>query len=148
MSSEASWTRVVNARIRVLLAKPTQDCHDRGVRYLATKFRDAGFEVIFLNFLLPSEVVNAAVQEDVQVIGISSSSGGHLAVFADVIAGLKEMDGRLLIGGGVIPVEDQQTLQQMGVRAIFGPGASAEEAVAFVKRWATAQAAPNVVVTE
>jgi len=127
----------MSRRIRVLLAKPTQDCHDRGVRYLATKFRDAGFEVIFSNFLLPSEIVNTAVQEDVQVIGISSSSGGHMPTFTEVIAGMQQrgIDDRLLIGGGVIPKEDQDVLKEMGVKAIFGPGASAEDAVNLIKNW-------------
>jgi methylmalonyl-CoA mutase C-terminal domain/subunit len=130
----------MSGRIRVLLAKPTQDCHDRGVRYLATKFRDAGFEVIFSNFLLPAEIVNTAVQEDVNVIGISSSSGGHMPTFIEVIAGMKErgLSDRLLIGGGVIPEEDREILQRMGVMAIFGPGASAEDAVAFIRRWSEA----------
>ena len=66
---------------RILLTKPTHHCHDRGVRYLAKRFRDESFEVVFTNFLLPAEIVATAVQEDVQVIGISSSSGGHVAVF-------------------------------------------------------------------
>ena len=76
--------------IRVLLAKPTQDCHDRGVRYVARKFRDAGLEVIFSNFLLASEIVHTAVQEDVHVIGVSVSAGGHMPVFEDLIAAMKE----------------------------------------------------------
>lgn len=120
--------------IRVLLAKPTHDCHDRGVRYVARKFRDAGYEVIFTNFLLPGEVVSTAVEEDVDVIGISSSSGGHLPVFEEVIAGIKEngLDGVILLGGGVIPAEDQQVLKDWGVSAVFGPGATAESAITLI----------------
>ena len=76
-------------RIRILLAKPTHDGHDRGVRYLARKLRDAGFEVIFLTFLLADELVAAAIEEDVDVIGISSSSHGHMAIFEDLFKGLE-----------------------------------------------------------
>jgi methylmalonyl-CoA mutase C-terminal domain/subunit len=121
-------------KIRVLLTKPTQDCHDRGVRYLARKFRDAGFEVVFTNFLLADEVVTTAVQEDVDVIGVSSSSGGHLPVFEDLMAALRaaDIDDVLVIGGGVIPPADVRVLTELGVAAVFGPGASAESAVAFV----------------
>jgi len=119
-------------KIRVLLTKPTQDCHDRGVRYLARKFRDAGFEVVFTNFLLADEVVTTAVQEDVDVIGVSSSSGGHLPVFEDLMAALRAADDVLVIGGGVIPPADVRVLTELGVAAVFGPGASAESAVAFV----------------
>jgi methylmalonyl-CoA mutase C-terminal domain/subunit len=121
--------------VRVLLAKPTHDCHDRGVRYVAKKMRDAGFEVIFTNFLLPSEIVNTAVEEDVQVVGVSSSSGGHLPVFQDLIAGLKEngLDDIVLIGGGVIPRDDEDLLKASGVAAIFGPGTTAEDAIALIR---------------
>jgi len=120
--------------IRVLLAKPTHDCHDRGVRYVAKKMRDAGFEVIFTNFLLPTEIVDTAVEEDVQVVGVSSSSGGHLPVFEDLIAGLKVngLDDVILIGGGVIPSDDQETLKASGVAAIFGPGTTAEDAIELI----------------
>jgi methylmalonyl-CoA mutase C-terminal domain/subunit len=122
-------------RLRVLLAKPTADCHDRGVRYLARKCRDAGFEVIFMNFLLPVEIVNAAVQEDVQVVGVSSSSGGHMAVFQELSEGMRQnrMDDVLLLAGGVIPDEDQAALRSWGVRAVFGPGTTAEEAIALMR---------------
>ena len=84
----ARAARFMTAMIRILLTKPTHDCHDRGVRYLAKRFRDESFEVVFTNFLLPAEIVATAVQEDVDVIGISSSSGGHLAVFEEVMADL------------------------------------------------------------
>ncbi len=120
--------------IRVLLAKPTHDCHDRGVRLVARKFRDAGFEVIFANFLMADEVVTTAVEEDVQVIGVSSSSGGHMAVFEDLIAGLRDndLDDVLLLGGGVIPVDDEKELKDWGVKAIFGPGTTAEDAIVMI----------------
>lgn len=121
--------------IRVLLAKPTHDCHDRGVRYLARKMRDAGFEVIFANFLLPSEVVNTALEEDVQVVGVSSSAGGHMPVFEDLMAGLagKGLDDILVIGGGVIPEDDVTELRKLGVAEVFGPGASAEAAIDLIR---------------
>src|SRR5688572_1321589 len=122
-------------RIRVLLAKPTVDCHDRGVRYLARKCRDAGFEVIFINFLLPAEIVQTAIQEDVQVVGISSSSGGHMPVFEDLAKAVREhgLDDILLLAGGVIPADDQVTLKQWGVKAVFGPGTTAEDAIALIR---------------
>lgn len=121
--------------VRVLLAKPSLDCHDRGVRYVARKMRDAGLEVIFTSFLLPSEIVDTVVEEDVQVVGISSSSGGHMPVFEDLIAGLKAngLGDVLLIAGGVIPKEDQDSLKKWGVKAIFGPGATAEAAIEMIK---------------
>ncbi len=122
-------------RIRVLLTKPTQDCHDRGVRYLARRLRDAGFEVIFTNFLLAEEVVNTAVQEDVAVIGVSISSGGHMVVFEDLMKGLRgaRAGDVLVIGGGVIPNADARELEQWGVRKVFGPGSSAESVVTFIR---------------
>jgi methylmalonyl-CoA mutase C-terminal domain/subunit len=125
----------MQSRIRVLLAKPTHDCHDRGVRYLARKFRDAGFEVVFVNFLLPEEIVTMALEEDVDVIGVSSSSGGHMAVFEQLLAGLKqrEMDDVLVIGGGVMPPNDVRTLREWGVAEVFGPGRTAEEAIELVR---------------
>ena len=121
--------------IRVLLAKPTHDSHDRGVRYVARKFRDAGFEVIFTNFLLPGEVIHTALEEDVNVIGISSSSGGHMPVFEDLLAGLREqgLEDVIVLGGGVIPPEDAERLRQWGVSAIFGPGTTAEDAIALIR---------------
>ena len=121
--------------IRVLLAKPTHDCHDRGVRHVARKLRDAGFEVIFTNFLLPSEIVSTALEEDVAVVGVSSSSGGHMAVFEDLIAGLEAegLDDVILLGGGVIPKDDEAVLKDWGVAAIFGPGTTAEDAIAMIR---------------
>ena len=125
------------ARTRVLLAKPTHDCHDRGVRHLARALRDAGFEVIFSNFLLAAEVVSIAVSEDVDVVGISSSSGGHLAVFEDLMAGLAQagLSDVLVIGGGVIPSNDVRTLKSQGVSAVFGPGSSPQKVIDHIAGW-------------
>ncbi len=121
--------------IRVLLAKPTHDCHDRGVRLVARRMREAGLEVIFSNFLLVDEVVRAAVDEDVDVVGISASSGGHLAIFEDLLAGLRDqgLDDVLVIGGGVIPPDDEETILGWGVSAIFGPGTNAEQAIEMIR---------------
>ncbi len=122
--------------IRVLLAKPTHDGHDRGVRYIARKFRDAGFEVIFSTFLLADEIVATAIEEDVDVIGISSSSHGHMAIFEDLFKGLKKHDLNdvLVIGGGVISGKDQSILRKWGVAKIFGPGSASEDSVEFIRQ--------------
>ena len=121
--------------VRVLLAKPTHDCHDRGVRYVARKMRDAGFEVIFTNFLLPDEIVDTAIEEDVRVVGVSSSSGGHMPVFETLVEGLKAngLEDIVLLGGGVIPKHDEAQLRKWGVKAIFGPGTTAEDAIAMIR---------------
>ncbi|HJP21395.1 MAG TPA: cobalamin-dependent protein [Alphaproteobacteria bacterium] len=121
--------------VRVLLAKPAMDGHDRGIRYVARKFRDAGFEVIFTNFLRASEVVATVLEEDVSAVGVSSSSGGHMPIFEQLIAGLKEsgLDDVMVLGGGVIPDEDEKLLKEWGVAAIFGPGATAEDAIALIQ---------------
>src|SRR5262245_59372237 len=123
------------AQIRVLLTKPTHDCHDRGVRYLARQLRDAGFEVIFTNFLLPEEIVRAAIQEDVDCIGVSSSSGGHLEAFEELLRGLREAGAGhiLLLAGGVIPDADAAKLRDWGVAGVFGPGRSAQEVIGFIR---------------
>jgi methylmalonyl-CoA mutase, C-terminal domain len=122
-------------KIKVLLTKPTQDSHDRGVRYLARKFRDAGFEVVFTNFLVAGDIVTTALQEDVDAIGVSSSSGGHMPVFEELMAGLREAgaDDVLVVGGGIIPGSDAEVLTGWGVGAVFGPGAAAESAIEFIR---------------
>ena len=121
--------------VRILLTKPTHDCHDRGVRYLAKRFRDESFEVVFTNFLLPAEIVATAVQEDVDVIGISSSSGGHMPVFEEVMRELPNegLDDVVVVAGGNIPPADAEQLREWGVRAVFGPGSQPDDAVELVK---------------
>ena len=123
-------------RIRVLLTKPTQDCHDRGVRYLMRMLRDQGFEVIFTNFLIAEEILSSALQEDVDVIGISSSSGGHMPVFEDLLAGMRKqgLDDVLLVGGGIIPPRDIRTLKEWGVAEVFRPGSSGEDLIDFIRK--------------
>ncbi len=110
--------------IRVSLTKPTQGCHDRGVRDLARQLRDAGFEV-----------VNTAVQEDVDVVGVSTSSGGHMAVFEDLLQVLRHAGAKniLVIGGGIIPNADARDLEQWGVRRVSGSGSSAESVMTFIQ---------------
>lgn len=122
-------------RVKVLLAKPTHDSHDRGVRYLMRVLRDAGMEVVFTNFLLPRELLGVAVQEDVDVVGISSSSGGHMPVIEEVRALLDAggMGQALLLVGGVIPEDDLPRLERLGVRRVFGPGASGADVVACIE---------------
>ena len=121
--------------IRVLLCKTTMECHDRGVRYLATKLRDAGMEVVFINFLEPREIIETAIDEDVDVIGVSSSVEGHLPVAREITKRLKEqgIDDVLVVFGGVIPERDLAPMKEMGVKEVFGPGSSADEVIAYIR---------------
>lgn len=118
-------------KIRVLLTKSQLDGHDRGVRYIARKLREAGMEVIFTRYRNPNEIVTSALQEDVDVIGISFSVGGHTVVSAEVIKSLKEKNiGSIpIIIGGIIPGDDMAELCEMGVSGVFGPGSSASEII-------------------
>jgi len=121
--------------IKVLLVKPTHDCHDRGVRYVMRKMLEAGMEVIFTSFLMVQEIVDIAIEEDIDVVGVSSSSGGHMPVFEELIRALKDngLEHVVVIGGGTIPQQDVDTLYDWGVTAVFGPGSTAEEAIATVR---------------
>lgn len=121
---------------RILLTKPTLDAHDRGVRYLARRFRDAGFEVVFTNFLVASEIATVAAQEGVDAIGVSSSCGGHMAVFEELMAALQSrgMQDVIVVGGGIIPPADAAALRAMGVAQVFGPGDTADAAIDLVTR--------------
>ncbi len=121
--------------IRVLLGKTTMECHDRGVRYLATKLRDAGMEVVFINFLEPREIIETAIDEDVNVIGVSSSVEGHMPVARELTRRLAELkiDDVLVIFGGVIPERDVAPMKEMGVKEVFGPGSSADDVIAFIR---------------
>jgi len=124
-------------RIRVLLAKPGLDGHDRGAKVVARALRDAGMEVIYTGIRqTPDMIVEAAIQEDVDVIGLSILSGAHLELFPPVIEGLRERgrEDALVIAGGIIPEDDVPTLQQMGVRGIFGPGTSTEDIISFIRK--------------
>ena len=123
-------------KIRVLMAKAGLDGHDRGVKVVARALRDAGMEVIYSGLHnTPEQVVQAALQEDVDVIGVSILSGAHMTLFPRIIEQMKQhdMDDVVLMGGGIIPDEDRAKLTEMGVQALFGPGASTEEIVQFIR---------------
>jgi methylmalonyl-CoA mutase C-terminal domain/subunit len=120
----------------VLIAKPGLDGHDRGAKVVAQALRDAGMEVIYTGLRqTPEQIVNAALQEDVQVIGLSILSGAHLELFPPVVQLLREKGAAdiLVIGGGIIPEEDIPLLEQAGVARIFGPGTSTADIVAFIR---------------
>jgi len=124
--------------IRVLVAKVGLDGHDRGAKVIATALRDAGMEVIYTGLRqTPEMVVNAALQEDVDAIGISILSGAHMTVFPKVIAIMKQkgMDDVLLTGGGIIPEDDMKTLNGMGVGKLFAPGTPTSEIAEYIKLW-------------
>ena len=120
------------------MAKPGLDGHDRGIKVLASAFRDAGMEVIYLGLRqTPDMIVSAAVQEDVDVIALSILSGAHMTIFPKVMALMLEngLDNVLLTGGGIIPEKDMQTLNGNGVGRLFGPGTSLKEIVTYIEDW-------------
>jgi len=124
--------------IRVLVAKVGLDGHDRGAKVIATSLRDAGMEVIYTGLRqTPEMVVTAALQEDVDAIGISSLSGAHMTVFPKVIAIMKEkeMNDVLLTGGGIIPEDDMKQLNEIGVGKLFAPGTPTSEIADYIKDW-------------
>lgn len=125
-------------KIRVLVAKPGLDGHDRGAKVIASAFRDAGFEVIYTGLhQTPEMIVNAAVQEDVDVIALSILSGAHMTLFPRVLELLREQGAEhiLVIGGGIISDEDAKRLQEMGVARLFGPGTPTSEPIKFIREW-------------
>jgi methylmalonyl-CoA mutase, C-terminal domain len=127
----------MDRRIRVLVAKPGLDGHDRGAKVIARALRDAGMEVIYTGLRqTPEMIVNAALQEDVQAIGLSILSGAHNAIVPRVMELLKEkhMDDVIVLVGGIIPDEDAEQLKRLGVAAVFQPGASLEAIVDFIRR--------------
>ncbi len=128
----------MNRPIRVLVAKVGLDGHDRGAKVIATSLRDAGMEVIYTGLRQTAEmVVNAALQEDVDAIGISILSGAHNTVFPKIIQLMKEkgMSDVLLTGGGIIPEEDMRTLNEMGVGKLFQPGTTTTEIADYIRSW-------------
>lgn len=125
-------------RIRILLAKPGLDGHDRGIKVLASAFRDAGMEVIYLGLRqTPEMIVSAAVQEDADVVALSILSGAHMTIFPKVMALMLEngLDNVLLTGGGIIPEKDMEALNEKGVGRLFGPGTSLKEIIAYIADW-------------
>lgn len=125
--------------IRILVAKPGLDGHDRGAKVMARAFRDAGFEVIYTGlFQTPEMIASAALQEDVDVVGLSILSGAHMALFPAIMDALKAAgrDDVLVIAGGTIPAEDIPAVKALGVAAVFGPGTRLQDAIAFVREHA------------
>lgn len=125
-------------RIRVLIAKPGLDGHDRGAKVVARALRDAGMEVIYTGIRqTPEMIAEAALQEDVDVIGLSILSGAHLELFPRVVEELRQRsiapEEVLLFAGGIIPKEDVAELQKIGFRGVFGPGSSTQEIIDFVR---------------
>ncbi len=128
----------MNRPIRVLVAKVGLDGHDRGAKVIATALRDAGMEVIYTGLRqTPEMVVNAALQEDVDAIGVSILSGAHMTVFPKILQLMKEkeMNDVLLTGGGIIPDEDIEALSKMGVGKLFHPGAKTNDIAVFISDW-------------
>ena len=129
--------------VRVLVAKPGLDGHDRGAKIIARALRDAGMEVIYTGIRqTPEMIVEAALQEDVDVIGLSILSGAHLDLFPQIFEGLKvnEMEDVAVVAGGIIPESDRIELEAMGVSAVYGPGATTSEIVERVRQLAAERA--------
>ena len=132
----------IDQKIRVLVAKPGLDGHDRGAKVIASALRDAGFEVIYTGLhQTPEMIVNAAVQEDVHVVAMSILSGAHMTLFPKV---RELLDGAganriLLTGGGIIPVEDIEALESQGVGRLFGPGTPTTEVIDYIQNWFVGQ---------
>jgi len=123
---------------RILLAKPGLDGHDRGAKVLAAAFRDAGFEVIYTGLRqTPEMIVEAALQEDADVIALSILSGAHMTQFPRVLELMRArgLDDVLLTGGGIIPEEDIEKLEEMGVGKLFGPGTPTTEPIEYIRSW-------------
>jgi methylmalonyl-CoA mutase C-terminal domain/subunit len=124
-------------KIRVLVAKPGLDGHDRGAKVVARALRDAGMEVIYTGIRqTPEMIVEAAIQEDVDVVGLSILSGAHLELFPPIITGLKNKGKTdvLIVAGGIIPDEDIPALKKIGIKAVFGPGTPTYKIIEFIKQ--------------
>jgi methylmalonyl-CoA mutase, C-terminal domain len=133
---------MADKRLRIIVAKPGLDGHDRGAKIIARALRDAGFEVIYTGLhQTPEMIAEAAVQEDADAVGLSVLSGAHMTLFPEVLRLLKEKgaDDVAIFGGGIIPEEDAAKLKQLGVREIFTPGASTEDIV----KWVNANVSPR-----
>lgn len=122
--------------MRILIAKPGLDGHDRGAKVIARALRDAGFEVIYTGIRqTPEMIAEAALQEDVDAVGVSILSGAHMTLFPKIMDALRErgMDDVVVWAGGIIPGDDAKALQDMGVRAVFGPGSPTTETIEFLR---------------
>jgi len=125
-------------KIRVLVGKPGLDGHDRGAKVVAAALRDAGMEVIYTGLhQTPEQIVEAALQEDVDVVALSILSGAHMTLFPEVIGMMRKrgLGDRLLTGGGIIPAEDMETLANLGVGRLFGPGSSTQDIAGYIRDW-------------
>ena len=132
-------------RVRILVAKPGLDGHDRGAKVIAAAFRDAGFEVVYTGLhQTPEMIVAAAVQEDVDVVAMSVLSGAHMTLFPRVreLLDREGLEHVLLTGGGIIPDEDAAALGELGVGRIFGPGTATTEAIAYIRDWFSSREQP------
>ncbi len=126
----------MDKKIRILIGKPGLDGHDRGVKVVAAALRDSGIEVIYTGLHQTCEsIVEAAIQEDVDIIGLSILSGAHMTIFPKIINLLKQREAEdiIVIGGGIIPEEDIKKLNEMGVKKLFTPGTSTKEIIKYVK---------------
>jgi methylmalonyl-CoA mutase C-terminal domain/subunit len=125
-------------KIRVLVGKPGLDGHDRGAKVVAAALRDAGMEVIYTGLhQTPEQIVEAAVQEDVNVVALSVLSGAHMTLFPEIMRLMKDrgIGDRLLTGGGIIPNDDMGTLSQQGIGRLFGPGTNRQDIVGYIREW-------------
>jgi len=125
-------------KIRIIMAKPGLDGHDRGIKVLASAYRDAGMEVIYLGLRqTPEMIVASALQEDVDVIALSSLNNAHMTIFPNVLKLMKEknLDDVLLVGGGIIPKKDMENLEKMGTGKLFGPGTPIDETLNYIVDW-------------
>jgi methylmalonyl-CoA mutase C-terminal domain/subunit len=130
----------MDRKIRILVAKPGLDGHDRGAKVMAAAFRDAGMEVIYTGLRqTPEMIVEASIQEDVDVVALSILSGAHMTIFPAVLNLMKQkgLDGVLLTGGGIIPKEEAEELETMGVGRLFGPGTPTSVPIEYIREWVT-----------
>ena len=125
-------------KIRIVMAKPGLDGHDRGIKVLAAAYRDAGMEVIYLGLRqTPEMIVSSALQEDADVIALSSLNNAHNTIFVNVLSLMEEkgLDNVLLTGGGIIPKKDMEVLEHKGVGKLFGPGTPVRETIDYITSW-------------
>ena len=128
----------MSRKVRILMAKPGLDGHDRGIKVLAAAYRDAGMEVIYLGLRqTPEMIVSSALQEDVDVIALSSLNNAHMTIFPNVLKLMKEkgLDDILLVGGGIIPKKDIEELENLGMGKLFGPGTPVNETIDYINKW-------------
>ena len=125
-------------KIRIVMAKPGLDGHDRGIKILARAYRDAGMEVIYLGLRqTPEMIVNASVQEDADVIALSVLSGAHMTIFTKEkkLMEVEGLNNLLLTGGGIIPKDDMKALSELGVGKLFGPGTKVDTTIEYIEKW-------------